>query len=258
MRLPKNPAFCLRLTALAVALAMPLTAAQGRPAVVASTSVARATDPTHRLPANVALDEARNPAAVLGFVGVKAGQAVADYSAGGGYYSEMLATLVGPRGTVYAMTSPRYYKADAWAPILAAHPNVRMLVQPDDASQLAPNSVDLIFTHLVFHDLFLPARAGQPERHPDRVIANWFSALHKGGRVIIADHVGPAGDVSAIAGKLHRIDPQAARSAMEAAGFVLEAQSAVLHQAEDDHTQPVFAPGLRGHTDRFLMIFRKP
>ena len=44
----------------------------------------------------------------------------------------------------------------------------------------------------------------------------------------------------------------------EAAGFVVEGDSDLLHNPDDDMTQGVFAEGLRGHTNRFLLKLRKP
>ena len=123
---------------------------------------------------------------------------------------------------------------------------------------LAPRSVDAVFTHLVFHDLFLPARAGQIATDPERVLANWFSAVRPGGHVIIVDHVGAPGDISKTAGTLHRIDPAAARAAMEKAGFVFESENAVLRRSGDDLTLRVFDPAIRGKTDRFAMKFLRP
>ncbi|MEO7913944.1 MAG: methyltransferase [Novosphingobium sp.] len=209
---------------------------------------------------NRAMDEGRNPAAVLDFAGLKRGDVVADYSAGGGYYSELLAAVVGPKGKVLALESPRFYKAEVWDKVRAAHSNVTVIASPN--LDLAPRSVDMVFTHLVFHDLFLPPRpqspeSGAPAPSAEHIMANWFAAVRPGGHVIIADHVGPAGDVSQIAGSLHRIDPAAARAAMERAGFVFESQSDVLHRSTDDHTLRVFDPGVRGKTDRFVMKFRR-
>ena len=43
-----------------------------------------------------------------------------------------------------------------------------------------------------------------------------------------------------------------------AAGFIVDGDSDLLANPDDDHTQSVFAEGLRGHTDRFLLKLRKP
>jgi predicted methyltransferase len=45
---------------------------------------------------------------------------------------------------------------------------------------------------------------------------------------------------------------------LEGAGFVLEGESDVLANAEDDHTKSVFDPEIRGKTDRYALRFRKP
>src|SRR4051812_19285013 len=48
-----------------------------------------------------ALDAARKPQEVLAFYGVKSGDKVADLWAGRGYYTAILAEVVGPTGMVY-------------------------------------------------------------------------------------------------------------------------------------------------------------
>lgn len=45
---------------------------------------------------------------------------------------------------------------------------------------------------------------------------------------------------------------------IEAAGFVLEAQSDVLRNSDDDHKRVVFDPVVRGKTDQVVFRFRKP
>ena len=41
-------------------------------------------------------------------------------------------------------------------------------------------------------------------------------------------------------------------------GFVLDGESDVLANSEDDHTKSVFDPEIRGKTDRYALRFRKP
>lgn len=45
---------------------------------------------------------------------------------------------------------------------------------------------------------------------------------------------------------------------MEAAGFVLDAQSTLLANKDDPHTIKVFDPAIKGQTDRFAYRFVKP
>ena len=228
------------------ALALPGLAA----AAPARVDYARVVADPQRSADDRALDANRKPAEVLAFSGITTGQTVADYGAGGGYYSQLLAAAVGPKGRVIALAIPKYYKAEGWDKLRAAHPNLALVVS--DNLALAPRSVDAIFTHLEFHDLFLPGHDPVP------VLANWFAAVRPGGHVIVADHVGLPGDTSVIAGSVHRIDPAAARAAMLAAGFVEEASSDLLQRSDDDHMRLVFDPQVRGKTDRFLLRFRRP
>lgn len=219
--------------------------------VDAAPDYARAIASPARTPENRALDEGRKPMDVLSFAGFRPGEVVADFGAGGGYYSELISSAVGANGRVLALATPvKYYNAAAWDKVRAAHANIGLIVS--DNADLAPRSVDAIFSHLVFHDLFLPGRdAGA-------VLANWHAAVKPGGRVIIVDHRGAAGDTSAIASTLHRIDPAVAIAAMVAAGFVPDGQSDVLHRSDDSGALIVFDPQIRGKTDRFVLRFRRP
>lgn len=208
---------------------------------------------------NRELDAARKPGEVLAFTGVKPGQVVADYFAGGGYFTELFAHMVGPKGMVYAMDPDVFNNPKDWETILKTHPNVRMLVAPVAALQLAPASVDLLFTNLNYHDLYWESLEYKfPRVDVPAVLANWFRSVRPGGFVVIIDHAGPAGDPRVVAGQVHRIDPDRVKADMAAAGFVLVAESDMLRNPADDHSKSVFDPAVRGKTDRFVLKFRRP
>jgi predicted methyltransferase len=206
-----------------------------------------------------ALDDGRKPDAVLAFAALHRGDAVADWGPGAGYYSELLADAVGPQGTVYAVGIAANYNAAKWAPVLARHPNIRAFFVPGEAQSLAPNSLDVIFAHLEYHDLYwTSAKYHYPVRDVDAVVRNWFAALRPGGRVIVIDHAATGGDPRETADKFHRIDPARVKADFAKAGFVLDAESPVLHREDDPHSVVVFDPTVRGHTDRFAFRFVKP
>ena len=69
------------------------------------------------------------------------------------------------------------------------------------------------------------------------------------------DHHGAEGNDNKA---LHRALKKDAIRTAEAAGFVLEGESGLLHMHGDDMTQSVFTEGLRGKTHRFLLKLRKP
>lgn len=204
-------------------------------------------------------DDGRQPAVMLDFAQVKRGHVIADFMAGGGYYTELLARAVGPKGSVLPMNPPSFHDPKQWDPLLKRRPNVTPFVRPVHEMRLAPRSVDMIFTHLVFHDLWWESERFKFQRvDTDAMLANWFAALRPGGTVIVIDHNGPAGDIRATVEKLHRINPGDARAAMERAGFVFDGESDALRVAGDDLTVNVFDAKVRGKTDRFVMRFRKP
>ncbi|WP_435418891.1 methyltransferase domain-containing protein [Parerythrobacter aurantius] len=243
---------CAGLTAaLALTLALPVSvSAQTAQAVVAAKD---------RTEADRVQDEGRHPAEVLAFSGIKRGDVVADFMAGGGYYSALLADLVGPQGMVYAVNPLSFHRADAWDARLRADGNIRTLVTDARAMQLAPGSVDSIFAHLVFHDLYFESERFKFSRlDVDFMLANWFAAVKPGGTVIIVDHVGPPGDTRQIVNDVHRIDPATVIRDMTRAGFRLVGQSDVLRRSNDDLSKSVFDEQLRGKTDRFIMKFQKP
>ena len=57
-------------------------------------------------------DTIDHPAEVLRLAGIRPGMEVADFLAAGGYYSELLGYIVGPRGHVYLLNNEAY---DKWS-----------------------------------------------------------------------------------------------------------------------------------------------
>ena len=115
---------------------------------------------------------------------------------------------------------------------------------------LEPDSVDAAFTALNFHDIyFRDADAAAQLLAMVRVI------LKPGGVFGFIDH---AGSPEADNARLHRIEQQVAVDAIEAAGFVVEATSDLLHNSEDDRSKMIFDPSLGRNTDRFLLKLRNP
>ena len=240
-------------------LAASLLAASPAMAAEPDAAVATAVADEGRLADNRKLDAARQPAVVLDFAQVKRGSTVADLLAGNGYFSEMLADLVGADGTVVPLNTPGFHDAAVWAGLQKSHANLKPKVSEIAAMDFAPGSLDMMFTHLVYHDMYWESEKFKyPRIDVDPLVAGWFRALRPGGTVVIVDHVGPAGDTRAIVEKMHRIDPATVRADMERAGFVFDAASDALHVASDDHSLNVFDPAIRGKTDRFMMRFRKP
>jgi predicted methyltransferase len=222
--------------------------------------IGRAIAAPTRPAADVARDEARKPAQLLAFAGVKPGDSIADLMPGQGYFTRLFSVAVGDRGHVYAVVPAELAqvmpKALAVMTTLAGEPgmgNVAVLSMPT-AAIAAPVPLDIAWTDDNYHDIYAFFGADKAAQFDAAV----YKALKPGGVFIVIDHVAPAGTDSAAVKHLHRIDPAVVKAQLLAAGFVLEAQSTVLANPADSHTDPVFAPSIRGHTDQFVMRFRKP
>lgn len=220
-----------------------------------SPSIRAAVSDPARPPADVQRDATRKPAEVLAFAGVKPGDKVGELIPGGGYFTRVLAKAVGPSGHVYAIVptamASRPGALDGINAVAAAYPNVTV-VTADLAMMSPPEKLDVVWTSENYHDL---------HNGPTANIAGFnkavFDALKPGGVFYVEDHSAPGTGTSATS-TLHRIDPAAAKSEIEAAGFRMEAQTDLLANSTDPHTDKVFDPKIQGHTDKFVMRFRKP
>jgi len=209
------------------------------------------------------LDEVRKPVEVLRFMGLKKGDHVLDYFTGTGYYADIMAHAVGPKGHVVGWNSAGFGRNEkvvaALKDIKARNSNTAFYSSPTTAIAFAPNSFDFALLHLVYHDAYWEsAQFGLPRIDPNTVVKAIWDSVKPGGTVAVIDHVAaPGGDTREVVEKLHRIDPAVVKADFERAGFVLEAQSGILRVAED-HSKNVFDPSIRGRTDRFVYRFRKP
>jgi predicted methyltransferase len=211
---------------------------------------------------NVALDASRHPAEVLAFFGLKKGMVAADIMAGGGYYSDLMASIVGPKGAVLAYEPTQFIddKEQAiWNALETRQTNISLSTYSFEEFSAPANTFDFVMLHMVYHDLYWESEKYKvPRTDPAAFLRALYTATKPGGIVGVVDHVALPGDTRATVEKMHRIDPATVRADFKAAGFVLEAESPLLHVAEDDHTKLVFDPAVRGHTDRFVFRFRKP
>jgi len=202
--------------------------------------------------ADTARDADRKPAEVMAFAGIRPGLKIAEIAPGGGYYTRLLSAAVGPAGYVYTFaTRP----SPAVVAIARSAGNVSVAAAPY-GDPLAPEPVDVVWTTLNYHD-FKNVKVGDSDA---AALTNKaaFAALKPGGIYLINDHQAAAGAGATQTSTLHRIEDAVVIREVEAAGFKLEARSALLNHPADDHTLKVVESGIRGKTDQFLLRFRKP
>lgn len=204
------------------------------------------------------------PETVLTLLGARPGMQVIDYLAGDGYYSELLARIVGPQGRVIVYNSGAY--ASFIGQKLAERfegkrvPNTLLKVQEIADLKLPARSLDAALFVMSYHDVyFTPRGATGPMGDPLQMVGALFRALKPGGVVVVQDHAAKAGsDPVESVNKMHRIDPEAVKRTFEQTGFKLDAQEDAFKNPQDDHSKLVFDPSIRHRTDQFLFRFRKP
>ena len=212
---------------------------------------------------NVALDVNRKPAELLNFFGLKKGMQVLDLFGGNGYWAEIIAPTVGPRGKVTVWQPAQFYNEERRTGFMAGagkNPNVQLISSPFEAPDLPAAAYDFALINLDYHDVYWQnAERGIPRMEPQAWLQRLYAAMKPGGVVGVVDHIAPAGaEPRETVEKLHRIDPAVIRADFEKAGFVLEGQSEMLRNPADDHSLSVFDKAIRGKTDRAIFKFRKP
>jgi predicted methyltransferase len=210
----------------------------------------------------IALDPLRKPAELIAFAGLKPGDRVADFMSGNGYFTRIFSRVVGSTGRVYAFLPAQQLANCAPRETLGTralehdgrYPNVQVLIDAADRFT-APAPLDVVWMSLGYHDLHDSFMKPLDIAALNSAV---YRALKPGGVYLIVDHVAAPGSGLRDTETLHRIDPESLRAEVTAAGFVLEAQSAVLRNGADSHTLKVFDPAIRHRTDQLVFRFRKP
>ena len=229
-----------------------------------SESIEAALRSPDRPAADLKQDESRKARAFLQFVAVRPGMRVIDVFSASGYYTELLARIVGVKGQVIAYNNPPY-AAFARKGIESRYAggrlsNVRQITATLEDLELAPASLDKAIFVMSYHDLYWrPDDGSWPPTAAAILLEKLHTALKPGGEVIVQDHTAEAGgNPYEVVTELHRIDPDVVRKDFAAAGFEFAGESRLFANPADDHSLEVYDPAIRGMTDRFVYRFRKP
>jgi predicted methyltransferase len=206
-----------------------------------------------------ALDQ---PAEILRLAGIKPGMKVADLLAGGGYYTELLSHVVGPKGHVLMLNNAAFDGWSAsWPKRVADNrlPNVEHRTIDLNKMNLGAGTLDAILLIKVYHDLYWVDSGGDwPKIDVKSTLDQVVSALKPGGTLVIVDHSAKAGTGSSAATPLHRIDEAYAKKDFESRGLKLTAHSDALRRPDDKRDLLSYEGPGAGKTDRFVLVFRKP
>lgn len=235
-------------------------AADASPGV--SAALAAAVADSSRPDSDIARDTDRKPEQTLAFSGVKPGDRVADYVAESGYFTRLFSSVVGPKGHVYAVEPTAFFRFKTFPPAVAelqgyavAHPNVTVTTAAALEGLRFPEKIDLFWISRNYHDLHDKFMGPVDVAAFNKAI---YKVVKPGGLYVVLDHSAAPGAAADVTEALHRIEASTVRREVEAAGFKFDSESSILANPADPRTAKVFDPTIRGHTDQFILKFRKP
>jgi predicted methyltransferase len=232
-----------------------------------------------RLPADLERDKTSKPAKIIPLLALQTGGRVVDLFGSGGYYSELLAQVVGTSGEVL-LHNNRGFKAwginrhnDRFAGNRGAKlPAITHHDREIEDLDFGPNTLDGAILVMALHDLYVvPTRYNGEKYVPvgppadvDHFMQQVYEGLKPGARFVIVDHAASDHTPRDEAFELHRMHESFAKAEMERLGFRFVVSSDVLKNLGDDRTAIddrnaiVFDSDIKGRTDRFVLVFEKP
>jgi predicted methyltransferase len=261
--LQRTPMQIMAVAYAASALAFGVIAfAAGDPSPDVSAVLAAAVADSSRPDSDTTRDADRKPEQTLAFSGIKPGDQVADYIADSGYFTRLFASVVGSRGHVYAVEPTAFFKFDHFVKAVAelqgyavTHPNVTVTTAAALEGLRFPEKLDLFWISRNYHDLHDKFMGPVDTAAFNKAV---YEALKPGGFYVVLDHSAAPGAAADVTETLHRIESSTVRREVEAAGFKFDSESSILANPADPRTAKVFDQTIRGHTDQFILKFRKP
>jgi predicted methyltransferase len=227
-----------------------------------SSAATMAVADSSRPDSDTARDVDRKPAETLVFAGIKSGDKVADYVADAGYFTRLFANVVGPMGHVYAVEPTAFFKFEHFVKAVAelqgyavAHPTVTVTTAAALEGLKFPEKLDLFWISRNYHDLHDKFMGPVDTAAFNKAV---YDALKPGGFYVVLDHSAAPDATTDVTETLHRIESSTVRREVEAVGFKFDSESSILANPADPRTATVFDQTIRGHTDQFILKFRKP
>jgi predicted methyltransferase len=144
-------------------------------------------------------DTWQRPVKVADTLGIRAGSAVADVGAGGGYFTFRLAARVGAKGKVYAQDLDEKELAQIRERSEAGKlAQIQTIQGSQEDPKLLPLSADAVLIVDAFHEF----------THPDAMLAGIFGALKPGGRLGVIDRSARLGLKAADYMEGHTLPPE--------------------------------------------------
>ena len=205
-------------------------------------------------------DGRRKPNEILKLSGLAPGMIVVDLLGGSGYYSELFNPIVGSDGKVYLQNNSlflRFSTEELENRLVDGRLQNVVRLDSEFADLKLPDSVDLIFMGLSYHDIYVPREDPVIMTSRDEFFPQIVASLKPGGRLLVIDHAAEPGSGKTAAAKLHRIAKDFAIEDITSAGFRLVRSLDVLRSDSDNYSLDIWNEEVFHKTDRFVLLFEK-
>lgn len=208
-----------------------------------------------------ALDESRQAADLLTFLAIDDGSHVAELASVKGYFTELMARAVGPRGVVLGQNAPEMLAGTsaetAWKARLGRSSDANVVrVDRSFVAPLPPETrgLDLVFLAIDYGQLVQFGVDRDAMNHAVHL------ALRRGGRYVVLDETPREGPFLTDLHALHTAESRNARREIESAGFAFAAEGRFLRDSSDprDWDANPGASKTGEKRDRFVLAFVKP
>ncbi|KGJ89433.1 class I SAM-dependent methyltransferase [Thalassotalea sp. ND16A] len=195
-------------------------------------------------------DRNRKPAETLTFFGIKDDMKVLELVPGGGWYSKLLAPALRDNGQFYLSLGTKHLKDS----LLTKQPFDKVKLVGSEGYEFENldfevNDLDAVLTFRNYHNF--------DEKERTSVNSAAFKALKPGGVYGVVDHtrrhMQKKNDENG-----RRFDPVLAIKEIQQAGFVLVDYSNLHYKSDDELRYEVGRKTVRGNSDRFTLLFKKP
>jgi len=223
-------------------------------------TIQQAVDSDIRTAAEKERDANRKPRETLEFFGLGEDSRVIELVPSGGWYTKIIAPVVAEKGKLYVSLGTRSIGAviDKHAELSKVEvlPLDVQFVPTDIVGQfsvgpfsLGVDDADLVLTFRNLHNFVPEAR--------DHINRAAFDALKPGGLYGVVDHTRRHNEPATLE-NWRRMDPVLAIREIQSVGFELVDYSDVHYRPDDELRFEVGRKTVRGNSDRFALLFRKP
>ncbi len=269
MKYPSAASLCSSILSFTLSAALLLSGDEALAQTIDEDGVLKAMA-SDRLSADKERDQRSKPQTIIPLLNIEPGDRVIDIFGSGGYYSDLLARVLGEEGRAILHNNQGF---EQWGSNILQDRfdngmprNVVMLRRIGIDLELPPESLDAALIVMALHDLYVIPKRYDGEKYvpvgPPANVEYFYEqlllALKPGGRFVVVDHAGEPGMDLEATTDLHRINEEFLKTDIEANGFRFLSNEPALRNPDDDRTRIVFDEDLQGRTDRFVLVFEKP